>query len=189
MTPKSTGSLLSCVSPSPRCELLENLMPIYSDVFCFLAYYLVWPVSPPGHHAGELRLDTLHTLYNHFYQISCQRKLILSCLSDLGEGSVLCGPLKGCFFNQYGKFDLTQIEVVDSGCLRARGKKLKKGHHSAESVVKVALKRGHFNMLRPLEGHPRRHFITFNPPQEHLKGHFSSVFLTKESPPLNISVT
>lgn len=82
MTPTSTGSLLSSVSP--LCELLDNLTPIYSDVFYFMACYLVWPVllqvtavescdSPP-----LMDTHTLHTLSNNFYQIFCQRKLILS---------------------------------------------------------------------------------------------------------------
>lgn len=79
------------------------------------------------------------------------------------------------FFNQYWKFYLTQIKVMDSGCLRGRCKKTKRAPQRRK-CVNVVLKRGHFNMLCPLKGHLRGHFIMFNPPFRHQEGTFAASF-------------
>lgn len=121
----------------------------------------------------------IHTLYIHYLIISIRYSVNANwfCLSVCpGKAIRPLWPVKRLvFFNQYWKFYLTQIKVVDSGCLRGRCKKTKRAPQRRK-CVNVVLKRGHFNMLRPSKGHLRGHFIMFNPPFRHQEGTFAASF-------------
>ncbi len=72
--------------------------------------------------------------------------------------------------------------VADSGCLRGRGKKNKKGTSCMQHGVWHCIAfspleghpRGHFTMFCLLEGHPRGHFIMFRPLIGQPRGHFTT---------------